>query len=395
MDQAKQKVLILGGGFGGIKTALELAGQPGFEVSLMSDRPNFRYYPMLYRAATGGDLRASSIPMTEIFADKKVSLINDSAQSLDRTKKAVAGKSGKKYSYNILVIALGVVTNYFGIKGLEEYAYGIKSVEEAQRLRTHLHKLLLDNGKPDLNYIVIGGGPTGVELAGALPGYLHHIMTRHGISNKSLHIELVEAEPRLLPRLPKGYSQAIAGRLKKLGIALYLGQSVQAETADSLMVNGRPIASHTVVWTAGVTNHPFFKTNKFKLSQHGKAIVDQFLQAEEDVYVIGDNADTLYSGMAQTALYDGVFLANNLKRIAKGKKARTYKPEQPAYIIPVGHKWAAVMIGRFHFYGRLGWFFRSAADFIAYHDLEPWWKARQHWRADDSEADDCPTCSVK
>jgi len=292
------------------------------------------------------------------------------------------------------VVALGVVTNYFGIKGLEKYSYGIKSQAEAQELRNHIHKILLDEGKPDINYIVIGGGPTGVELAGALPSYIKHVMKKHQLPEKRLHIDLVEAAPRLMPRMPKSYSKAIQQRLHQLGVKLYLGQAVQAETADGLMVSGHNIASHTVVWTAGVTNHPFFKTNNFNLTEHGKVAVSKTLQTEDDIYVIGDNADTPYSGMAQTALYDAKYLAENLKRQAAGKKLRAYKPKKPVYVTPVGPNWAAVVWSGVHIYGWLGWLLRSAADFVGYHDYEPWWTASKHWLAEYQDVDVCPVCAA-
>jgi NADH dehydrogenase len=391
-EDNRQKVLVLGGGFGGIKAALELADNEAYDVSLLSDQANFRYYPTLYRAATGGRIAASSIPLSEIFEGKDVNIIQGSAQKINRDTKHVQTNADKKYAYDILVIALGVVTNFFGIKGLQEYAYGIKSVEEAHRLRDHLHQLLEDEHKPDLNYVVIGGGPTGIELAGALGPYLRHITKSHGIAHKAIHIDLVEAADRLMPRMPKPYSEAVKKRLRKLGVKFYLGQTVEAETADGLQVSGHPIASHTVVWTAGVTNHPFFKDNGFSLNDRGKVMVDDFLQAETNVYVIGDNADTPYSGMAQTALYDAKFLAKNLARHANGKPMKAYKAKTPIYVTPVGPHWAAVLWGQLHIYGWLGWALRSAADFVGYHDYEPWWKASKHWVAEEMDEEECPVC---
>lgn len=391
MPNQKTKVVILGGGFAGIKAALELSGQPGFKVSLISDHDDFRYYPTLYHYATGGSAVASSIPMSEIFADKDIELIADSVKSLDRETKQVVGKKGS-YKYDVLVIALGVVTNYFGIEGLEKYAYGIKSQKDAGRLRDHIHEQLLDEGKPDLNYVVIGGGPTGVELAGALPAYIKHVMKRHGIKPRKLHIDLVEAAPRLMPRMPHDYSKALAKRLRRLGVTLYLKEAVQAATADGLKMSDHAIDSHTVVWTAGVTNHPFFSSNGFDISDHGKVHVDQHLMAEPNIFVIGDNAETPFSGMAQTALYDAKYLAHNLLRQQEGKRMRTYIPKKPIYVTPVGPGWAAVLWNNIHLYGWLGWVLRSAADFIGYHDYEPWWKASKHWVAEMQEAKDCPIC---
>ncbi len=392
MANSKTKVLILGGGFGGVKVALELAGQPAFSATLLSDQDNFRYYPMLYRTATGGSRIASEIPLSEILAGKEIELVKDRAVSLDRTDKKVKASSGKVYSYDVLVVALGVVTNFFGIKGLDKYAYGIKTQEDSRRLREHLHKLLINEQKPDVNYVVVGGGPTGVELAGALPSYLRHIMKNHQLVDRRLHIDLVEAQSRLMPNMPKNYSQAAARRLRKLGVKLYLDQKVEAETADTLMVGNHSINSQTVVWTAGVTNHPFLKDNGFALTSRGRAQVNNYLEAANDIYVIGDNADTKYSGMAQTALHDGKFVAENLKRQTANKMMLTYKPKKPIYITSVGSRWAAVLWGKIQIYGWGGWLLRNLADFVGYHEYEPWWKASRHIRATYENEETCPVC---
>src|SRR3990167_2056274 len=112
MSSEKTKVLILGGGFGGVKTALELADNPHFSVALISDQTDFRYYPALYHAATGGSPLASSIPLSEIFTNKRVRIVKDIAKKLAREARKVECASGKSYHYDILVVALGVVTNY-------------------------------------------------------------------------------------------------------------------------------------------------------------------------------------------------------------------------------------------------------------------------------------------
>jgi NADH dehydrogenase len=395
MANKKTKILILGGGFGGIKAALGLADDKNFDVTLLSSETDFRYYPTLYHAATGGRMTAASIPLSEIFKDKPVRLAKGSAKRLDREAKSVKTTTGDTYQYDRLIIALGVVTNYFGIKGLKEYSFGIKSQSEAKELRDHIHKLIVDKGKPDQNYVVIGGGPTGVELAGALPSYIRHIIRMHNLKDKKLNIELVEAAPRLVPRMPKEYSKAVAKRLRQLGVTLHLNQAVQAETVDTLQAGGHSIKSHTVVWTAGITNHPFFDNNKFEFGEHGKIKVDSYLQTEQDIFVIGDNADTLYSGMAQTALYDASFVTGNIKRGAAGQGPKKYKPKRPIYVTPVGPGWAAVLWNRTHIYGAAGWAVRSAADFLGYHDYEPWWLAGKHWVAEYESDYDCPVCTGK
>lgn len=389
-----KQVVILGGGFGGVKVARELIKSSDFHVTLISDQPTFRYYPALYRAATGRSHLEAVVPLTDIFQDDKLSIVRQTAVSIDRIKKHVLTADKKSHNYDVLIVALGVITNYFGIVGLDKFSYGIKSIEDAEAFKHHLHNELIKEQRPDLNYVVIGGGPTGIELVGALPNYLQHICELHHIKRPNLHIKLVEAAPQLLPRMPKSLSRAVEHRLRSLGVKLYLNEKVEAETIDELKINGQPIKSHSVVWTAGVTNNPFLAANKFTLDQRGRVEVNQYLQAEDNIYVIGDNAATQYSGLAQTAIHDACFVAKNLRRETAGRQPLTYKARQPVSIIPVGVGWAAVNWRKLVFNGRSGWWLRRAADLVAYHDIEPIGRAWKLWRADSLSEEECPVCNA-
>ncbi|CAN5463506.1 NAD(P)/FAD-dependent oxidoreductase [soil metagenome] len=392
----KQKhIVIVGGGFGGVKAALELCKQESFKVTLLSDRDTFHYHPTLYHTATGGSREVSEISLTEIFDDKRVEIVRGFADKLNRENKTLHLKGGDKIHYDILILSLGAITNYYGIKGMKEYSYGIKSTAEAEELKMHLHDQLIDERKPDLNYIIVGGGPTGVELAGALPSYVKRIMKQHGLRDAKLHVDVVEAMPRLMPKFTVSVSKAFARRLRHLGIKLYLGTPVQAETANTLLMNGKYVRSHTVVWTAGIANNEFFSDNNFILSPNHKVKVDKLLQAWPGIFVIGDNADTPFSGMAQTALYDAQFVSENLIRHADGKRPYAYKAKRPIYVTPAGPHWAAVVWGPLHIYGWLGWTIRQAADWIGYKDLEPWWRATELLMAGTDREDNCPVCATR
>lgn len=392
----KREIVVVGGGFGGIKTTLDLAGNPAFHVTLVANKPFFEYYPMMYHTAAGGSKVVSSIPLGEVMRNKRVTIIIDEAVKLNRKLKTLRLKSGKKLEYDAIVFALGNVTNYFGIPGMAEYSFGIKSLSEAERLKHHLHQIMSDPIHRNDHYIIIGGGPTGVELAGALPSYIRHLRKQHGIKGRGKpKVELVEAAPRLMPRMPESVSRALAKRLRRQGVKLHFKKPVQAETADTLLLDGKPIRTKTVVWTAGIANNPFFKENGFMLAENGRVQVDQLLQAWPGVFVIGDNANTPYTGMAQTALHDAKFVAENLKRHATGKAPLAYKPKKPIYITPAGKGWAVVVWGKVHFYGRLGWWLRKAADWVGYYDVEPWWKATDRLRADRLKEDNCLICATK
>lgn len=391
---SEEKILIVGGGFGGVKAALKLSEFEKFKVTLISEDDSLRYYPTLYHTATGGKRANSSIPLNRIFAGKNVEIIKGFAKSVDRKNKQIITSNGNAYIYDTLILSLGVVTNYFGIPGLDKYSFSIKSQAEVEKFKQHLHKQLLDDKKPDLNYVIVGAGPTGIELAGALPDYLKRIMRNHKIRNRSVHVDLIEAMPRLLPRMPKITSRAVKRRLRKLGIKLYIGKAVQGQSVDELTVDGKPIRSHTVIWTAGVTNNPFFKENNFTITSKGKVSVDTYLQTEDNIFVLGDNANTPWSGMAQTALYDGKFVAKNLILRSKNKSMKSYIAKQPATVIPAGPHWAAVNWGFLKVNGKIGWFLREMADLSGFHYFEPWPRAIKQFLTEFDEQESCPVCAI-
>jgi NADH dehydrogenase len=388
----KHKVLIVGAGFAGIKAALELESHAEFEVTLLTNDLSFHYYPTFYHTATGGLREQSAIPLTELFKNKAVRIVLGTADTLDRENKLIRTGDKRKFEYDSLVMGLGNVTNYFGIEGLDKFSYSIKSIPEIARFKKHLHDQLLDDREPELNYVVIGAGPTGIELAGALPSYIRTIRENHGLRKRKLHIDLIEAAPKLLPRASAPTSRAISRRLKQLGVKIYLKAAVQGQTADGLMINGKPLQSHTVVWTAGVANNPFFKQNGFTLSPRNKVVVDEHMQAEPGIYILGDNAETKFSGMAQTALYDAEHIATNLLRGLRGEPLKAYKATLPVSVIPVGPNWASVEWGKIHFAGGSGWLLRSAADWIGFNDIEPWWKAIEQWFLEFGIQEDCEVC---
>ncbi|MBC7512602.1 FAD-dependent oxidoreductase [Candidatus Saccharibacteria bacterium] len=370
-------VTIVGGGFGGIKTALELAKNPSNRITLLSDRDYFQYYPALFSTATGHDSRESFVPLGAIFAaHKNVTIIRDSIQSIDTSARLLKGDSA--YHYDTAVLALGSVTTYFGIDGLDTFAYGIKSQAEILKLQEHLWEEMSDGSDDEKHYVIIGAGPTGVELAGALGQYILTLRKQFGIRKKRVTINLIEAAPRVLPRLSEKTSAKALKHLRGLGVHVEVNKKVERQTAQELIVNGRPLATQTVIWTSGVTNAPFFKQNaeQLKLNERGKVVVDSYMMAAPNVYVIGDNADTPYAGLAQTALHDAMFVAKHLK----GREKR-YAVKLPPCVVPIGENWALFEWGRVRFYGRPAAIMRSLADVIGYHDVLPIGWAFKAWRA--------------
>lgn len=377
-------ITIVGGGFGGVKAALELAKDKKNKITLISDKSDFQYYPALYSSATGHSHLESWVPLGEIFAGKKNVIVKlDTIEKIDVKNKNLTAKSGKKYTYDRCVLALGSVTTYFNIEGLKEYAYGIKSEAEIKELKRHLYRDIAENHMIDKHYVVVGAGPTGVELAAALGSYLHGLCEHYGLKEHAIQIDLIEAAPRVLPRMHEIVSRKVAARLKELGVNVQTGKSVQRETADTIMVSGQPIKSQTVIWTSGVANSPFYEANKdeFKFAPRGRVAVDQYMRAADDVYVIGDNAATPYTGLAQTALHDAKFIAQNFKREARSSRPREYRAVEPILIVPVGSGWSVFEWHKLRFYGWLAALLRRMADFVGYSDMLPLGQALGVWRA--------------
>lgn len=377
-------ITIVGGGFGGVKAALELAKDAATQITLITDKPDFQYYPALYGAATGHSHLESWVPLQTIFAGKRnVKVIIDTIETIDPAGKTLTSASGTNYTYETCVMALGTVTTYFGIDGLDTHTFGVKSATEIEQLKQHIYTDVVEGHGVDKRYIVIGAGPTGVELSAALGSYLKNLSKRLGQRKTKIHVTLVEAAPRVLPRMSEKASAKVVRRLKHLGVDIYTDKKVESAIEDLLTVSGNSMVSDTVIWTSGVANHPFFKANAehFELAQNGRIIVDQYMSVGNDLYVIGDNAATPFTGLAQTALHDALFVAAHLKRLNSKQELVAYKAVQPPVVVPVGEHWA---IFEWHKLRLSGWpasVLRRAADFMGYSDLLPIGQALGVWRA--------------
>jgi len=376
-------ITIVGGGFGGVKTALELAKQHDTMITLITTKADFQYYPALYGAATGRSHLESWVPLTTIFAGKKnVTIIHDTIEKIDSAQKTLTGASGETYIYETCVLALGTVTTYFGIQGLETYTYGVKSADEIEELKQHIYADVVEGRGVDKRYIVIGGGPTGVELAAALGSYLKKLSKHLHVTESNMHIALVEASPRVLPRMSEKASASVLKRLEKLGVKVQTGKTVESASEDLLTVSGELMTSDTIIWTSGVANHPFYKANadQFEIAPNGRVVVDAHLQVKDGLYVIGDNAATPFTGLAQTALHDALFVARHITNVATGQPVTDYKAVMPPVVVPVGAFWAVFEWRKLRITGIVAAVLRRLADFMGYSDILPLGQALGVWR---------------
>ncbi len=397
MAKRNIRLVIVGGGFGGIKLVRSLADIDGIHITLISDRAFFRYSPALYRTATGHRNKESNVSIKVLLKGiSNVHFVTARATKINRQKRLITTAGNTTFEYDYAVLALGVVTSYFGIDGLEQYAYGIKSAEEVDKLRAHLHQELVNGEAFDKNYVVVGGGPTGVELSAALVYYLNRMAKRHHIKEHKIHLELIEAAHRLLPNSSRLGSALARKRLTKLGVNVVTNCRVQGETKSTLMANGKSIPTQTVVWTAGVTNNPFFLANaaQFQLNEHRKVVVDGYLRVDERTFVIGDNAATPYSGLALTAIHDGTYVARYLKQTLHHRVIEPYKASTPISAVPIGPRYAIVNWRGHTFGGFTASLVRLFADLIGYTDIMGVRRAVGMWLKRYEYEERCPICNA-
>lgn len=377
-------VVVVGGGFGGIKAALELSNRQVGKVTLISDETYFLHHATLYATATGKNTAESVIPLQTIFAKHpNVELVHDTMTALDTERKLVVGKA-KQYHYDAVVLATGSVTTFFGIKGMDQHAYGIKTLEEIRRFQDHIHEEVVQK-KLDKEYFIIGAGPTGVEFAGALKEYLNTLIEENRIKHAAPKITIVEAAPRILPRSSETAARIVTKRLKKMGIRVLVNHKVEALDENTIVVEGKQLPTTTAVWTSGVANNPFFTSHagQFPLAKNGRVDVNPFLEALPHVYVIGDNNTVKHSGMAWPALNQAKYVAKRIARKAVKQDIGHFNSHSAPSGVPVGDGWGYVEWHGVYVSGWAGYQARRLMELYGYCQLVPYKTALPVWRAHD------------
>ncbi len=382
------KVVIVGGGFAGVKAALELSKRHIGKITLISDEPYFLHHATLYATATGKNMSESVIPLEAIFAEHpNVEIVRDTITGLDERRKLATGS--KDYKYDKLVLALGSVTTYFGIKGMDKHSFGIKSLDEIQAFHSHVYSEVVEQ-KLNPEYFIIGGGPTGIELAGALHDYLESLKVLHRLPKSKAKVTLIEAAPRVLPRMSVTASNKVTKQLRKKGIAVHLNKKVEALDAEYITIDGKKHKTTTAVWTSGVANNPFFTAHKdvFTLNPAGRVELNPFLEAAPNIYVLGDNNTVKFSGMALPAMLQAEHVAKNITRVATKRAQKKYRPHSVPSGVPTSDSWAYVEWHGVYVSGRFGAWVRRMMELYGYTRLVPLKAALPIWRAHDlSEVD--------
>ena len=377
------RVVIIGGGFGGLYLAKALRRAP-VSVALV-DRRNFHLFqPLLYQVATGG-LSPGEIasPLRVVLKNNRnTEVLLGEAVDLDAENRRVILRDGT-ISYDSLIVATGATHHYFGNDQWEAVAPGLKTIENATEIRSRL-LLAFERAErePDpaarrawLNFVIVGGGPTGVELAGAL-GEIANDTLRHDfrhIDPRDAAILLVEGEPRVLPTFPPDLSNKAERQLIALGVRARTSARVTRIDADgvTVTVNGRDerIATHTVLWAAGVRASRLGKVLAERagaqLDRAGRVVVEPDLSLPEhpDIFVIGDLSSFTHQGgkplpgVAPVAMQQGSYVAKLiLRRVAGRQKPAPFRYFNKGNLATIGRNKAVAEFGRLHISGFPAWF---------------------------------------
>jgi NADH dehydrogenase len=369
-------IVIIGAGFAGLACAKALGNAPA-RVTVI-DRANYHLFvPLLYQVATAA-LSPADIarPIRRILGRyKNIDVLLGNVTGVDTAARMVATDAGTVGPYDKLVIATGSVYSYFGHPQWMAFAKGPRSLQDARAIRTQLLTAFeyadsaVDPAERDrlMTVIVVGGGPTGVEMAGSVAELARHALARdfRHIDPRRARILLVEAGPRLLASFPQSLADYAEKALTKLGVTVMLGQPVENLTAEGATVGGRMIAAATMIWGAGIQAAPGVAMIGVPLDRAGRVAVGPDLSVPDlpGVYVLGDSALALdehgqpFPALAQVAAQQGAYVGRALAAEARGKAvSRPFRFHNRGNTAIIGRNAAVFDFGRWHLRGRLGWF---------------------------------------
>ncbi|MGO4180502.1 pyridine nucleotide-disulfide oxidoreductase [Paenibacillus sp. FSL A5-0031] len=357
-----KQILILGGGYGGLLTALTARKHltaAEASITIVNRFPTHQIITELHRLA--GDTiaeQAVALPLSKLLGDKQVNIIVDSVKEIKPNEKQVVLESGQVQKYDTLVVALGSETNYFGIPGLEENSLVLKSVADANKIRKHVEDRLdaykKSGNKADATIVVGGGGLTGVELVGEFADRLPEICRSKGIDFNDISLYCVEAGPAVLPIFPKVLIDRAVTSLEKRGVNFITSVAITEATKSSVSLkDGRTIESSTIIWTGGVKGNPVVGSSGLA-EDRGRSLVTPTLQSTShaDVFLAGDCAvvfpegsERPYPPTAQLAWQMGETVGYNLAVQIKGGVMDKFVPVFSGTLGSLGRKDGVGTIG--------------------------------------------------
>lgn len=376
-DNGQKRVVIAGAGFGGLKLARYLSGKP-FQVVLIDKNNYHSFQPLFYQVATAGiEPSAISFPLRKIFQGCPNIHVR-----MAKVKRVIAENNEIETSigtlrYDYLVLATGAGNNFFGNQSVSRFSLPMKSVGESLGLRnTILHNFEKALNMPDIadqerlmNIVVVGGGPTGVEISGALAEMKRYVLPKDypELDFNRMHIYLVESGPRLLRGMRERSSDKAHRYLERLGVTVMLGHMVKDYDGETVMLDqDKTLKAHTLIWAAGIKANLVEGVDCGLIDRSNRVRVDAYNRAmgSENIFVIGDaalmtekNYPNGHPQVAQVAIQQARTLSRNLLNLQKGKPLKPFRYTDFGTLATVGRNRAVVDLSFVRFQGLAAWFF--------------------------------------
>ncbi|HYC64707.1 MAG TPA: NAD(P)/FAD-dependent oxidoreductase [Reyranellaceae bacterium] len=376
MESPRPHVVIVGAGFGGLAAAKRLAGKP-VEVTLVDRRNHHLFQPLLYQVATAALSPADiAAPIRSIFARaRNVRVLLDEVIGIDATRNRVSLARSHRLTYDWLVLATGARHSYFGREEWAGHAPGLKSIEDAIAIRRRV-LLALEHAETEtdpqrrrelLTFVVIGGGPTGVEMAGSIAELARRTVSRdfRSITPRCSRVILVEAGPRVLPSFPPGLSAKAEQSLRELGVEVRTNAGVSEIGPELLIAGGERIAAHNIIWAAGVEASCAARWLAAEYDAQGRIFVERDLRVphRDRIFAIGDTANVpgldgrALPAIAPVAKQQGRYVADRIL----GRCSGPFTCRSLANLATIGRKRAVIDWGRHQQSGFAAWLIWSLA----------------------------------
>lgn len=368
------KVVILGGGFGGLNAAKTL-GNTKFDVWLIDKTNHHLFQPLLYQVASAA-LSPADIakPIREVLAQyDNITVLMGDVVTIDKEERAVILKNGERVGYEYLIIALGARHSYFGNDNWEVFAPGLKTLSDALKVRERILTSFeraercdsISEAKKYLNFVIIGGGPTGAEMAGAIAEIAYDTMLKNfrRIDTTKTKIYLIEGHTHILPTYPPNLSLKAQRYLERFGVEVITGRRVTGISSEGVSVEDTFIPTHNILWAAGNQASPLLKTLSIPLDKQGRAIVGPDLSIPDypEVFVIGDAACAMdknqkpLPGLASVAIQQGRYVAHVIRRRWAHKERPPFRYFDKGTMATIGKTKAIGTFGKLQFSGFIAW----------------------------------------
>ena len=373
--QKKPDVVIIGGGFGGLKAAEALSDAP-CNVTVIDRSNHHLFQPLLYQVATAG-LSPGEIaaPIRMVLGKhRNTEVLMAEVTGIDTSAQRVLLSNAEPVHYDYLIIATGSEASYFGHDEWEAVAPGLKTIADATKIRREIlcayeaAELEQDAKRKQslLTIVLVGAGPTGVEMAGSIAELAHQVLCKEfrNFRPEDTRIILIEAGPKVLSTFPNSLAKAAHKELIKMGVDVRTNTKVDAIDENGVVANGKRIEAATVIWTAGVKASPAAMWLGVEPAKGGRVPVDEFLNPTglENVFVIGDTASASgpdgkpLPGVAPVAMQQGTWAGNYIKQMLDGQEAHEkFKYHDKGSLAAIGRAYAVAQVGRFKLAGFTAW----------------------------------------